>query len=138
MASSRVDGAVRFFVACVVSALCLQWTSTLVDAQGTASSRSRLAWDQRAPSLADAAAYTYSYHGDGAADGQPLTDVKCGATATAGVFECSAAFPAFTPGDEHSIQVSAAFEGERSLPSDPITFRFVVVPARPESVRIVR
>lgn len=109
-----------------------------VRAQTTVSEAYRLAWDIDAPSLADAQEYDYRAIADGATAGIPLTSVQCAAASTPGAYACSAAFPAFTPGVEHTLIVTASNEAGVGLPSNAITFVFLVVPGQPRNLRPVR
>lgn len=102
----------------------------------TATPNAVLAWDQPAPSLADAQGYSYRYYPDGVTTGSALP-ATCAATADPAIFVCRAAFPAFTPAD-HSLIVTASNEAGESLPSAALAFRFVVLPATPLRVRIER
>lgn len=103
----------------------------VVTAQAT--SVSKLAWDESAPDLATAQAYTYKYYPDGATVGMALTGVVC--TGTMSPFQCAVAFPAFTPGN-HSVVLSATNVAGESMKSSPFAFVFVVVPAAPANLRI--
>lgn len=95
---------------------------------------SRLGWDQDAPTLADAQAYTYKYYADGSTTGVALTGVTC--TGSASPFTCSAAFPAFTPGN-HRITLAASNLAGESAKSNPLDFTFIVTPAVPTGLRII-
>src|SRR3970282_66310 len=98
-----------------------------VAAYGQATPTSKLGWTQGAPTLADAQAYTYKYYPDGSVTGVQFSIVTCAGTVSP--FDCTTAFPAFTPGN-HTIQISAsniAGEGEKS---DPLSFNFVVTPEK--------
>lgn len=94
---------------------------------------SKLAWDQVAPSLADASGYSYFYYADGATPRTALANVTCVGTSTP--FQCSVNFPAFTPGN-HTIAVSASNIAGESAKSNPLAFIFVVVPGVPTNLRI--
>lgn len=95
---------------------------------------SRLGWDQDAPTLADAQAYTYKYYADGSTTGIVLSGVTC--TGTASPFVCSAPFPAFTPGN-HRITLAAANLAGESDKSLPLDFTFIVTPGVPRGLRII-
>lgn len=95
---------------------------------------SRLGWDQDAPTLADAQAYTYKYYADGSTTGVALTSVTC--TGSTSPFVCSAAFPAFTPGN-HRITLAASNLAGESAKSNPLDFTFIVTPAVPTGLRII-
>lgn len=99
-----------------------------------ATSANRLGWDQAAPTLAEANAYTYRQYPDGATTGTVLTGVVC--TGTTSPFLCGVPFPAFTPG-AHSIQLTAANAAGESLKSLPFNFTFVVIPSVPANLRIM-
>ena len=93
----------------------------------------RIAWDQDAPTLADAQGATFKYYPDGSATGVALTSVTC--TGTASPFVCSALFPPFTPGN-HSITITATNIAGESSKSSPFAFNFVVTLGAPRNVRI--
>lgn len=95
---------------------------------------SRLGWDQDAPTLADAQAYTYKYYADGSTTGIVLSGVTC--TGTASPFVCSAPFPAFTPGN-HRITLAAQNLAGESAQSLPLDFTFIVTPGVPRGLRII-
>lgn len=99
-----------------------------------ASGNQFFAWNQTAPVLADAQAYTYKYYPDGSSTGVTFTGVVC--TGTTSPFTCTAAIPAFTPGN-HSITLTAANAAGESVQSAPFAFRFVVTPGTPSGLRIV-
>lgn len=102
-------------------------------AQPPGSSNQRFTFDQAAPVLADAQAYTYRYYPDGATTGITFTGVTC--TGTASPFVCSVLIPAFTPGN-HSITLTAANVAGESAKSSPFAFVFVVTPSVPANIRI--
>jgi hypothetical protein len=95
----------------------------------------KLAWDQPAPDLATAQAYTYKYYPAGATVGITLTGVTCLTAGTPAVISCRTTFPAFTPGS-HTITITASNAAGESPKSAPFTFTFVVVPGVPSSIRI--
>ena len=99
----------------------------------TGTPASKLTWDQTAPDLASAAAYTYLYYPDGATTSVTLTAVTC--TGTVSPFVCQVAFPAFTPGS-HTLTLSASNVAGESAHSAPFAFVFVVVPSVPTNIRI--
>lgn len=99
-----------------------------------ATPQSKIAFDQDASDLATANAFTYKHFDDGSAVGLPLTPVTC--TGTASPFTCQAPFPAFTPGAQHTIAVSAANQAGESLPSTPLAFQFIAIPNPPKGLRI--
>lgn len=118
----------------IVTALALSLTFAVsAFAQSTAVPNSRIAWDQ--PNVASAAvaqSYTYKYYPDGATAGIALTGVTC--TGTAPV-QCSAGFPAFTPGS-HTLTLSATNAAGESPKSATLSFVFVVVPSAPSNLQI--
>jgi hypothetical protein len=95
---------------------------------------SKLVWDQPAPDLATAQAYSYKYYPDGAATGiviaPPITCALSGPVIT-----CQTAFPAFTPG-AHSLTLTATNAAGEGPKSAPLNFTFVVIPAAPVNPRI--
>lgn len=97
----------------------------------TAVPSSRVGWDQAAPTLADANAYTYKYYPDGSATAVNFTGVTC--TGTASPFQCVVGFPAFAPGN-HTMQITASNAAGESVKSTPFAFVFVVTPATPVNV----
>jgi hypothetical protein len=88
----------------------------------------KIGWDQIAPDLPTAQAYTYKYYPDNAATGSNLNTVTC--VLTTGVIHCQAPFPAFTPG-AHTIALTATNAAGESPKSGVFSFTFVVVPAAP-------
>jgi len=104
-------------------------------AQPNAQPTSRLTWDQDASSLAEAQGYTYRVYPDGGAGAFVLNGVTCANGEAVTTFVCSAPFPAFTPGN-HTLVLTAGNADAESLPSIPLAFRFIVVPASPRSLRI--
>lgn len=126
----------RIILAALMCAL-LGFTA-VASAQTPVTTASKIAWDQQAPSLAEAQAYAYKYYADGAATGVALTGVVCTSiTAPTGgvVPQCEAPFPAFTPGS-HSLALTAANDAGESVKSAPISFVVVVIPAAPNNLRI--
>lgn len=107
--------------------------TNLGEAQTPGSSNQKFTWDQSAPTLADAQAYTYKYYPDGAGTGIPFTGVAC--TGSASPFVCSVSIPAFTPGN-HSITLTASNIAGESPKSAPFAFVFVVTPSVPGNIRI--
>ncbi len=108
-------------------------SSTLYAQAPPALSTSKFAWDQSAPTLADAQAYTYKYYPDGAATGIEFTGVTCSGSSSP--FQCEVNIPAFTPGN-HSITMTASNLAGESAKSAPFSFVFVVTPAIPSGIRI--
>lgn len=113
--------------------LALLFVSVPVSAQ-TATSDSKLAWDQAAPSLAVAQGYTYRLKADAAAP-SVVSGVTCAGTVSP--FVCSIPFPAFPPGSQHALVLTAADGTVESLPSAPFSFTFVVVPTAPANLRAI-
>ena len=99
-----------------------------------ATATQKFAWDQDAPTLADAQGYTYKYYPDGSATGVTFQNVTC--TGATSPFVCSAPIPAFTPGN-HTITVTAGNIAGESAKSSPFAFNFVVTPGVPNNIRIV-
>lgn len=97
-----------------------------LDAQVTAANK--FGWTQGAPSLADANGYEYRVYADSSTTGSVLSGVVC--TGTASPFDCTAPIPAFTPGN-HTAQLTAKNIAGESAKSDPLSFVFVVTPAKP-------
>lgn len=95
---------------------------------------SKLGWDQDAPTLSDAQAYTYKYYADGSSTGAVLSNVTC--TGSTSPFVCTAPFPAFTPGN-HSIKLTASNLAGESSSSLPLDFTFIVTPSVPRGLRII-
>lgn len=114
----------------LLAAAALFLLSTPLYAQTTA--KDKLAWDQTAPDVATAQAYTYSAYADTATVGTTLSPVTC--TGTVSPFLCSVPFPAFTPGP-HTLQVTASNVAGESLKSNVFSFTFVVVPTAPANLR---
>ena len=106
-----------------------------LSAQAQAIPTSKLAFNQQAPTLADAQAYTYKYYPDAATTGVNLANVTCADTATAGTFACEAPFPAFTPGS-HSLTLSATNAAGEGPVSESLSFTFVVTPSAPTQLSI--
>lgn len=100
---------------------------------GQVTPTSRVAWDQDAPSLAVAQAYTYRSFIDASTTGTILVHACTGAAQT---FVCTAPFPSFTPGS-HSIQITASNSTGESLKSVPLVFTFAAIPAVPQRIRII-
>ena len=102
-------------------------------AQTPANPGNKVAWDQPAPTLADAQGYTYKYYPDAATAGVALTPVTCSGTVSP--FQCEAAFPAFTPGS-HTMAITASNTAGESVKSAPLSFMFVVIPSAPINLTI--
>ena len=99
----------------------------------TATPGNNLAFDQAAPSLTEAQAYTYQLYADGSSGFIGLTNVVCAGTASP--FQCTVQFPAFTPG-AHTLQLTASNAAGESAKSAVFSFTFVVQPAAPTNLRI--
>lgn len=118
----------------LVIALVLLSIASISNAQSNALPTSKLGWDQPAPTLQDASAYTYKYYADGSSGGGViLLGVTC--TGPASPYSCEVAFPAFTPGD-HTLQVTASNLAGESAKSNTLSFKFIVVPAAPQTLKI--
>lgn len=104
---------------------------TVVGAQAIPTSK--LAWDQVAPDLVSAQAYTYKYYPDGSTTGTSLASVTC--TGAASPFQCEVAFPSFTPGN-HNLTLTASNIAGESGKSSPFAFVFVVTPGIPTNIHI--
>jgi len=96
---------------------------------------SKFEFNQAAPALADAQAYTYKYYADGATTGVTFATVTCSGAASP--YTCQVAVPAFTPGN-HSIQLTATNAAGESAKSTPFNFKMVVTPATPTAIKIVQ
>jgi hypothetical protein len=95
---------------------------------------SGIAFGQANPgTLAEATGYTYRYYPNAVTTGTVLTGVTC--TGTTAPFNCSAPYPAFTPGS-HTLQLTAANIAGESVKSPVFSFTFVVVPGNPINIRI--
>lgn len=94
----------------------------------------KLAWDQQAPDLASAQAYTYKYYPDGAAAGITLTGVTCTSVGTPTVITCRTAFPAFTPG-AHTLTITATNLAGESPKSAAFKFDLTLIPVAPTNIR---
>lgn len=104
-------------------------------AQPQATPTSVFFFDQPAPDVATAQAYTYKLYADGSTTGQTLTGVVCAAGATSAVQVCRVPIPAFQPG-QHSITLSATNAAGESPKSAAFTFTLVAVPGTPGNIRI--
>lgn len=112
------------------------WMPASSEAQ-TATPASRLAWDQVAPSLAEASSYLYEATYDGGAL-VVLTGVVC--TGAASPFTCSVGFAPTFPSGAHMVQVRTVdIEGATRLES-PLSvvfnFMFLGLPSAPTNLRI--
>lgn len=123
---------VSYFVAAIIL-ISLVARPSEVNAQAVATDK--LAWNQPAPDLASAQAYTYKYYPDSSLTGVVLTGVTCESAGTPVVISCRTVFPAFTPGS-HTLTITATNAAGESAKSAPFTFTFVVVPGIPNTIRI--
>jgi|SRR5581483_4152810 len=117
---------------CLWLSVALSLAPTLLLAQ-TGTPSSKLIWDQTAPDLATAQAYTYTSYPDGSATGTGLSGVTCSGTTSP--FTCQVTYPAFTPG-AHTLQLTAKNAAGESPKSAAFSFTFVVLPAAPVNLRI--
>ena len=102
-------------------------------AQPAASATSRLAWDQPAGTLAEAAGCAYEASWDGAAV-VPVTGVTC--TGASSPIVCAGSFPAQTPA-AHSVRLQARNAAGSSPLSSSFAFQFVALPSAPQNLRII-
>lgn len=100
--------------------------------QSTGTPSSKLNWDQQAPDLATAQAYTYSSYPDAVTTPTVVVGTCSG---TAAPFACNTPFPAFTPGP-HTLALSAKSVAGESTKSTTLTFTFVIIPNAPINLRI--
>ena len=111
-------------------------------AQQNATSAAKVAWFQTATpslSLVEANGLTYKYYPDNATVGLALTGVACilRVPPVLNSYDCSANFPAFTPG-AHAMTITASNPAVESPKSISLTFTFyVTIPGIPTNVRIV-
>ena len=119
----------KFLLACVM----VLGFSVVASAQATQASK--IGWDQPAPDLATASAYSYKHYDDSGTTGITLTPTTC--TGTVSPFQCQAAFPAFTPGAQHTIALTATNQAGESLKSTALPFTFIVIPNPPQNVHII-
>jgi hypothetical protein len=107
-------------------------------AQSQAVSSDRLAWTQAA-GVEEISQLSFAIFVDGSR--QTLAGVTCLPSGVAGSYECQAPFPAMTPG-AHAIELmSIRTIGGLTLESTKsavLQVQFVVVPAAPTGLRIVR
>jgi hypothetical protein len=83
-------------------------------------SGARMAWDQAAPSVQAARAYTYRLFVNGALS--TLTDTRCDDRRTDSGYECSGVLPAMPVG-QHTIEIAAVSGSVQSITSVPLTVR---------------
>ena len=109
-----------------------------VGAQTPTVQADKLGWSQTT-TASELSLLSFAVFIDGAR--QPLADVSCVVSSTAGVYDCVAPFPAMTPG-AHTIElVAIRTEGTlvvESAKSAPFAIRLVVGPAVPAALKIVR
>ena len=106
----------------------------VASAQTQATGASRFAWDQPNLSAAEAQLLTYNLRVDGSTTPVVLSNVSC--QDVAGVAVCGCPIPAFTPGN-HTSTVSAQNVAGESLPSNVLTFQFIIVPSAPVNFRLL-
>ena len=106
----------------------------VASAQTQATGASRFAWDQPNLSAAEAQLLTYNLRVDGSTTPVVLSNVSC--LDVAGVTVCGCPIPAFTPGN-HTSTVSAQNVAGESLPSNVLTFQFIIVPNAPVNFRLL-
>lgn len=90
-------------------------------------------WDQDAPNLAEAQAYSYRLNIT-PADDQVLSSVTCIATAVPTTFTCSAPMLALTVGT-FTMDMQATYNGLTSVNSTPYTLNVVAAPTAPKPPR---
>jgi len=118
-------------IACV--ALVLALAALPASAQTPVTPANKIAWDQSAPTLAEAQGYTYKYYPDTATTGITLAAVTCaGATSP---YQCEVPFPAFTLGS-HTVALTAGNAAGESAKSASLAFTFVLIPGTPANLRI--
>jgi beta-xylosidase len=118
----------------ILLTLALVIFATSVYAQTSAGTKSKIAWDQDAPSLAEASGYTYLYYADSSIVGVAFTNVTCIGTITP--FQCSTPFPAFTPGSHTLVFTANNLSGESPRSTPILNFTFVILPPGPKNVTI--
>ena len=94
----------------------------------------KFAWDQDAPSLSQAQAYTYKYYLDNSPTGGSFSGVICTGTATP--FNCSVPVPSMSQGT-HSMTLTSSNVAGESSKSSPFVFDFVATPGTPGNIRII-
>lgn len=117
----------------VAAALAMLIIPSVSQAQTTGVAGQKFAWDQAAPDLATAQAYTYKHYDDGATTGVAFASVVC--TGTVAPFQCEVPIPAFTPGS-HTTTFTAMNVAGESVKSSAFTFTFVVTPGTPANIHI--
>jgi len=103
----------------------------LVSAQTTATAGSKWAWDQAAPDLATAQAYTYTIYVDGAATGTVVVQTCTGVSP----ISCLAPLPVLTAG-AHTAALSAKNVAGESPKTAALPFTFVTAPGAPTNLYI--
>jgi len=99
----------------------------------------RLGFTQPAAATEPIGSFTWAIVIDGAR--QPLPGVTCQPAPAPAAFDCVAPFPAMTPGLHTLELIAIRTEGTLVLESPksaPFPVRFVVAPAAPAALRIVR
>lgn len=103
-------------------------------ARAQATPTSKVGWDQPAPDLATAQAYTYKHYDDGSTTGTNYTSVTC--VGTASPFQCQTPITAYSQGN-HSLTLTATNIAGESVKSNPLGFVFVNAPANPINPKII-
>lgn len=88
-----------------------------------------LTWDQPAASLGDVKALTFRLYRDGSTYAVPLTGVICTAPtrdSPPNTYPCSATFPASTPGQLHTLIVTASNAKGEGPGSNVLRFRLAM------------
>jgi len=101
-------------------------------------STDRLGWTQTM-TAAEQPAITFALFVDGVR--APLPSATCTASTTAGIFDCSSAYPAMTPGAHTLELIAIRTEGTLTAESDksaPFAIRLIVGPPPPENLRNIR
>lgn len=98
-----------------------------------ATTANKFIWDQDAPGLTDAQAYTYKYYIDNSPTGGSFNNVIC--SGTTAPFTCSVQVPSMSQGT-HSMTLTAGNVAGESSKSSPFVFAFVGTPGTPGNIRI--
>lgn len=99
----------------------------------------RIGFTQPAAATEPIGSFTWAIVIDGAR--QPLPGVTCQPASAPLTFDCAAPWPAMTPGLHTLELVAIRTEGTlvlESPKSPPFPVRFIVAPAAPQSIRILR
>lgn len=104
-------------------------------AQVVATPQSRLGWDQEAADLAEAQSLTANLYVEGQVGAPIVLAGKICNAGTGTAFFCAATLPPFTSG-LHTVRLTVGLAGMESAPSDPLTFRVVIVQT-PKGLKIV-